>query len=220
MTSTDKSDLSSGFLWCALYILLMGAVQEALNHLPSVQPWLLAAPHVIAAAVCLRAFRATSAPILWKGLRSETVFMRSLIVLLIAAGLCAVQSFITPITSAPANPKAWIFAACIAGPAAEELFFRGMLFSRTPALIRIPAAAVLFALAHMQLEQGLFALAGGIAFGWIALEFGLIAAIICHGLTNLFSLSVVLSKEPLPVHLGIVFILAAAASFVYVKVRR
>lgn len=228
MTSTDKSDLSSGFLRCALYILLMGAVQEALNHLPVssvpwLKPWLLAAPHVVAAVVCLRAFRAAGAPVLWRGTKTETIVMRGAVILLSAAGLCGIQALLAlpaPSGQAKANPAAWIFAACIAGPAAEELFFRGMLFSRTRAAIRIPAAAVLFGLAHLQLEQGIFALAGGLVFGWIAFEFGLVAAILCHGVTNFFALSVVLSREPLPIHLSVLFVLAAALSFVYVKARK
>jgi membrane protease YdiL (CAAX protease family) len=219
MTSTDKSDLSSGFLWCALYILLMAVTREVLDFLPGAQPWLLAAPQIIAATVCLRAFRAAGQPLLRAGRSSESLAVRGALIVLAAAGLCGLQSFLSPLHPA-ANPGAWLFAAVIAAPTAEELFFRGMLFARTEAVIRIPAQALLFAAAHMQIEQGVFAFAGGLVFGWIALEFGLVAAVLCHGLTNFFSLAVVFSKEPLGPVFATVFLLAAAAGFVYVKVRK
>ena len=220
MTSSNKSDLSSGFLWCALYILLMALTREVLDYLP-LQPWLLAAPQIVAAALCLRLFRAAGKPLQWAGRSSESIVMLGALIVLCAAGLCGLQSFLTPPQSGVhPDPAAWIFAAAIAAPAAEELFFRGMLFSRTDAAIRIPAQAMLFAVAHMQLDQGMFALAGGLVFGWIALEFGLAAAIACHGFTNLFSLIVVFSKEPILPPLSIAFVLAAAAGFLYMKVRK
>lgn len=219
MTSTDKSDLSSGFLWCGLYILIMGLTAEALRHVPFSHPWLLAAPHVVATAVCLRGFRASGEPILWKGQNSETSGMRVVLIVLAAAAIAALQSFISP-PAVPSNTAAWIFAAVFIAPAAEEIFFRGMLFSRSTPLIRIPLQAGLFALAHLQLEQGMFAFAGGLVLGWIALEFGLVAAISVHGLANLFSALAVLSKEPIPFSMRIVFLLAAAAGFVYLKVRK
>ena len=79
---------------------------------------------------------------------------------------------------------------------------------------------MLFAVAHMQLDQGMFALAGGLVFGWIALEFGIVAAVLCHGFTNLFSLAVEFSKEPLSPVFSAAFVLAAAAGFLYMKVRK
>lgn len=219
MTSTDKSDLSSGFLWCALYILLMALTREVLEVLP-LQPWLLAAPQIIAAALCLRLYRKAGQSLRWKGQSDETLAMRVALIVLGAAGLAAFQSLFPAPRLQGVDPAAWLFAAVIAAPAAEEVFFRGMLFARSRAGIRIPLQALLFAAAHMQLEQGLFALAGGLVFGWLALEFGLLAAIACHGLANLFSILVVLSKEPMPPVLSVVFVLAALAGFLYMKVRK
>lgn len=64
------------------------------------------------------------------------------------------------------RPVAYVLAACLAGPFAEELFFRGLVYgrlrTRLPAWVCVALTTVLFVFAHPR--AGLIQAAGGVLF--------------------------------------------------------
>lgn len=101
-----------------------------------------------------------------------------------------------------ASPSQLALVAVLAG-IGEELLFRGVLLPLvarwTTPLVALVATSLLFGLAHaMSRLYFLLATLIGFYFGWLAMEYSLVLAIVSHGLYDLVAL-VYLSKWPRPI---------------------
>jgi membrane protease YdiL (CAAX protease family) len=83
-------------------------------------------------------------------------------------------------------------AVVILAPIAEELCYRGIILNRAlywmPKWAAVLIPALLFAIGHMRIAQGAFALLLGISFGWLYVRFrSLKICVIAHIAVNLVS---------------------------------
>ncbi|HWT73880.1 MAG TPA: type II CAAX endopeptidase family protein [Mobilitalea sp.] len=84
-----------------------------------------------------------------------------------------------------ASPWLTLFSTVILAPISEELIFRGVVFKMASRFTSFTVAnitqALFFGLFHMNIVQGLYAFAGGLAMGYVAYKYRtIIASIIFH----------------------------------------
>lgn len=80
------------------------------------------------------------------------------------------------------------FYACILAPIFEEVLFRGLLLRWMEPFgkkFSVLATAFLFGLFHANLVQSPFAFAVGLVLGYVTVEYGMLWAVILHGINNL-----------------------------------
>lgn len=216
MTSETKSELSSGFLRAALYLTIFAACFELLEALAParLRPGWIALPHAAAALISWSLFRGR---LVWQA-GSEGLIERSSVTVLMGAGIIGLGAFLS--APVPAGGSlAWIISAGLVGPAAEEIFFRGIAFSEARPLWRIPLQAVVFSAAHMDLALIPYTLAGGLLLGVTAFRYGLVWSIACHVFVNLFSIYGALSQNELSTVTAVLFLLAALAALLTMRNR-
>ena len=84
-----------------------------------------------------------------------------------------------------------VISACLIAPFFEELLFRGLiqgvLAKHVSPRVGIFVSAVLFALLHQNLEQGIFTFLFGLLLGIVAYRYSLYAAIALHAFNNTLS---------------------------------
>ena len=93
-----------------------------------------------------------------------------------------------------------ILYAGVLGPIMEEIVFRGVALSglrRYGKVFAIVTTAILFGFFHSDLNQGIFAVAAGLVFGYIAIEYHIGWAMLLHILNN-FGLSLLMGALVAP----------------------
>lgn len=114
----------------------------------------------------------------------------------------------------------WFLSSVILPPIAEEVIFRGLIFSYlkkagTGLILANIVQAVLFGVFHMNLVQGIYAALLGFLFGYLTSRYeSLLIPMVCHGIYNLFgSLLIDLEYRLLPDYIIGVFILGSIPLF-------
>ncbi|MGV3659697.1 MAG: CPBP family intramembrane glutamic endopeptidase [Prosthecobacter sp.] len=152
--------------------------------------------------------------ILWVGLRRSRVSFReamplarfpvrsipallvasygATILLIHAASSVEVPRMLRQTLAQGVAPQYWMpcfLAAVVVAPVAEELFFRGLVLrafvARYSSFHAVWMSALLFALFHLNLWQGILALPLGFVYAWLALRTGsVLPGIISHAVVN------------------------------------
>lgn len=91
-----------------------------------------------------------------------------------------------------ANPWLTLFTVVILAPISEELIFRGVIMKKACRFTNFAVAnflqALLFGLFHMNIVQGVYAFAGGLAMGYVAYQYRtILASIVFHLFFNSIS---------------------------------
>ena len=107
------------------------------------------------------------------------------------------------------HPAVVIIYSIIVAPIAEEVIFRGLIFNRLlkgrDLILANSLQAVLFALYHWNIVQGLYAFAMGCLLGYVAYRYeSLFAAILLHGAINASAFLVII----IPLKKGVGYYLA------------
>lgn len=115
----------------------------------------------------------------------------------------------------------WVLSSVILPPLAEEIIFRGLIFTYLKKagigmLLANLIQAVLFGVFHMNLIQGIYAALLGFLFGYLTCRYeSLIIPVVCHGVYNLFgSLLLDLEYRLLPDYIIGMFIFGSIPLFI------
>ena len=106
--------------------------------------------------------------------------------LLSAAGVDLVSPSMEALSESAITWEMWLYIGLV-GPAIEELVFRGVLMQSLAPYGRnyaIVTSALMFALYHGDLVQGLFAFVMGLVLGFVAMEYSLVWSIAIHIFNN------------------------------------
>lgn len=190
-----KSDLSSGFLWCAGFL----GVTALVSWLLPGGLWFVGIPVIAATFVTSFFYYVMRRKISWAiefppGIDppSGIDFRSVLVIPVVGAGLFALGQ-IAPQAPWPMRDGIDLIAAFVSmvvlGPVAEEIFFRGLLLNemrRTS--ISIWVGSALFAVSHLNPAVFLFAFASGLVLAKVASWTGsLLAPIAIHSISNLLT---------------------------------
>ena len=106
--------------------------------------------------------------------------------LLSAAGVDLVSPSMEALSESAITWEMWLYIGLV-GPVIEELVFRGVLMGSLAPYGRnfaIVTSALMFALYHGDLVQGLFAFVMGLVLGFVAMEYSLVWSIALHVFNN------------------------------------
>jgi len=218
-----KSDLSSGFLWAALYLVISAIVARFAGS----GLWLIATPALFAALSTGAAYRLMRGRAPWR-IVSESKRYPIVLLISLSFGLFAMGQIRPMHAPVPMRDGMDLLAACISmvflGPICEEIFFRGLLLSemgRTELSFWVGAG--LFAIAHLgqPVSEGwgqlLFALVAGVIFGKIVQWTGsLFSSIIVHAIANALTILVWAGWiQPPSIPLMIALLICGGCAFFY-----
>ncbi|MCE9597032.1 MAG: CPBP family intramembrane metalloprotease [Spirochaetia bacterium] len=188
-----KSDLSSGFLWCAGFLgisalvswMILQAIRPASENL-----WLIAIPSVSGAIVTSFFYYLARKKLPWTIENASGLDLRSALgIPAVGLGLFALGQT-SPEPAWPMRDGIDLIAAFISmvvlGPVSEEIFFRGLLLNEMRRTnFSIWAGAALFAVSHLNPGVLLFAFASGLVLGKVVQWSGtVLAPILIHSISN------------------------------------
>jgi len=90
--------------------------------------------------------------------------------------------------SAKCTTVSMFLYGCVVAPIVEEVTYRGYVLrtiEKYGKVFAIVVSSILFGIMHGNLPQGMFAFAGGLVLGYVALEYSIVWAIILHMFNNM-----------------------------------
>ncbi|MBL8021953.1 MAG: CPBP family intramembrane metalloprotease [Leptospirales bacterium] len=190
-----KSDLSSGFLWCAAFL----GVTALVSWILPAGLWFVGIPVFAATILTSFFYYVMRRKVPWqlelppgRTSAAETDFRSILVIPAVGAGIFALGQ-VSPQAPWPMRDGIDLIAAFISmvvlGPVSEEIFFRGLLLNEMRRTnISIWAGTALFAVSHLNPAVFLFAFASGLVLAHVASWTGSLGpSIAIHSISNLLT---------------------------------